>query len=230
MQPTQLNQVAENLWELDRPLKVPGLSIGHRMTVVRLCNGDLWVHSPIELERWLPNALAQLGPVRHLIAPNLHHDMYWPEWRGAFPEAAFYCPPGFREEHPDLNFQRVLAPDLAEPWEDELPKVFIAGMPRVNEFVFLHRATRTLIVADLVFDLQSQHQNALGKLFLKWNGISDRVACSRLFRWFIKDRAAFRQSVTRVGEWDFDRLVPGHGAIVTDGKRALQAAMRWLDG
>src|SRR5262245_23385921 len=64
MQPMQLNQLAENLWEIDRPLKVPGLSIGHRMTVVRLRNGDLWVHSPVELEHWLPDALAQLGTVR----------------------------------------------------------------------------------------------------------------------------------------------------------------------
>src|SRR5262245_45517283 len=161
MQPMQLNQLAENLWELDRPLRVPGLSIGHRMTIVRLRNRDLWVHSPIELERWLPDALAQLGPVRHFIAPNHPHDMYWPAWRRAFPNATFYCPPGFREKHPSLDFQRVLASDAAEAWEDELPKVFVAGMPRVNEFVFLHRATRTVIVADLVFNLLSQHQNAV---------------------------------------------------------------------
>jgi hypothetical protein len=104
-------------------------------------------------------------------------------------------PPGVKEEHPDLPFQRVLSVAAREPWEGELPKLFIAGMPKLNEFVFLHAASRTLIVADLVFNFDVSQQHVLGKLFLKLNGIYGRVGCSRIFRRFIKDRPAFEASI-----------------------------------
>ena len=214
-----MNPLAENLWELERPLKAPGLRIGHRMTVVRLRDGGLWVHSPVECDDAVRGELARLGPVRHLIAPSRFHDLYWKEWFEHYPEATFYCAPGLKEEHPELRFHKVLSPDQRETWEDELPKVFVQGMPRLNEFVFLHRASRTLIVADLVFNLDAAQQNMLGKLFLKLNGIYDRAGCSRIFRSLIKDRAAFRASGEQILQLDFERLIPGHGRIVTAGAR-----------
>jgi len=224
-----LNQIADNLWELDRPLKVMGLQLGHRMTVARLRDGGLWIHSPVEHSDELGAALKKLGPVRHLIAPSCYHDLYWPEWFAHFPEACFYCAPGTKEQNPNLPFRHVLTTETRETWEDELPKGLVAGMPRINEFVFLHRASRTLIVADLVFNLDVNRQNAIGQLLLKINGIYGRGGCSRIFRHYIKDRAAFRTSVDQLLTWDFDRLIPGHGGVVhTDGKPVLQAAMDWL--
>jgi len=85
---------------------------------------------------------------------------------------------------------------------------------------FCHKATRTLIVADLVFNL-STDQNIVAKLFLKLNGIYDRVGCSRFFRAFIKDREAFDRSIDEVLKWDFDRIVLGHGSIVERGGRTV---------
>ena len=40
------------------------------MTVVRLPNSELWVHSPIPLTDALAGEVQQLGRVAHLIAPN----------------------------------------------------------------------------------------------------------------------------------------------------------------
>ena len=102
-------------------------------------------------------------------------------------------------------------------------------MPKINEFVFLHRPTRTLIVTDLVFNFDVARQNVFGKLFLKLNGIYGQVGCSRLFRHFIKDRAAFQQSITAILALDFDRLILAHGAIVeSDASQILTHAFRWL--
>lgn len=227
---TILNPVAENLWEIERPLKAPGLRINHRMSVVRLQNGDLWVHSPVELDLEIANALARLGPVRHLIAPSCYHDLYWPAWLTRYPEASFYCPPGFPEAHRECQYGFVLTPDSREDWEEELPKTFIAGMPKLNEYVFLHRASRTLIVADLVFNIEAEQQNWLGKLLLKLNGIYGHAGCSRIFKSFIKDRSAFRASLDQVLKLDFDRLVIGHGAdIPNDAKVVLREAMKWME-
>lgn len=221
--------IANDLWELERPLKVPGLKIDHRMTVVRLNSGELWVHSPVEFDERIASALSELGQVCYFVAPSRFHDMHWPGWFERYPETAFYCVPGLRDEHPELPFQNVLSPSARRSWETELPKLFVGGMPKVNEFVFVHSASRTLLVADLVFNLRSEQQNAFGRLFLKLNGISGRMGCSRIFRRFIKDHATFRASIWQLLALDFDRVVPGHGDIVeSGGKDIMQRAFEWV--
>jgi len=220
-----MNQLGDNLWELERPLKAPGLRINHRMTVVRLGDGSLWVHSPVECEDSIRRALGQVGVVCHLIAPSCYHDLYWPAWFEHYPEAQFHCAPGLTDEHAELPFNNVLSPDKPTPWEAELPKIFVEGMPRLNEFVFVHRASRTLIVADLVFNIAATAQNSVAKLFLRLNGIYDRIGFSRIFRSLIKDRPAFSSSLDKILAQDFDRLIPGHGNIVhTVARSALRAA------
>jgi len=216
------NPLTNNIWELSRPLKAPGLRVGHRMTVVRLRNGELWIHSPVQFDQSLAKELRTLGAPRHFVAPSVFHDLYWKEWFANFRDAIFYRAPGLKENPREFRFNRTLDPDIREVWENELPKFLIRGMPKINEFVFLHAATRTLIVTDLVFNFDVAQQNLFGRLFLKLNGIYGRVGCSRLFRHFIKDRAAFRQSIAEILALDFDRLVLSHGANVdTNGKAVL---------
>lgn len=43
------------------------------MAVVKLSDGSLWVHSPVELDVPLREALAELGPVSHIVSPNYEH-------------------------------------------------------------------------------------------------------------------------------------------------------------
>jgi len=223
-----LTSLAENLWELNRPLKAPGLRLDHRMVVARLASGELLVHSPVELDEDIVSALAALGPVRHLVAPSLFHDLYWPPWFSRYPQATFWGVPGLRQAHPELPFGELLRPDQPTPWEAELPKLFIAGMPKLNEYVFFHPPSQSLILADLVFNL-SPDQSLLGKLILKANAAHGKVACSRIFRAFIKDRSAFRQSVEELLSRDFSRVIVGHGGnVAQDGKEAMRRAFGWL--
>src|SRR4029453_14671012 len=58
-----------------------------RMTVVRLSNGDLFLHSPTKFDRKLADELQRLGSVRHLISPNQFHYAHIGEWLKAFPDA-----------------------------------------------------------------------------------------------------------------------------------------------
>ncbi len=224
-----LNPIAETLWELSRPVKLPGLRVGHRMTVARLQTGELWVHSPVACDAMLAAELRAMGEPQHFVAPSTYHDLYWNEWFANFRDATFYCAPGLNENPREFAFDRVLSHNVREPWESELPKVLVRGMPKINEFVFLHQATGTLIVTDLVFNFDVAQQNLLGKLFLRLNGVYGRVGCSRIFRHFIKDRDAFEKSISEILALDFDRLVLAHGAIVdTGGKQTLTRAFEWL--
>ena len=93
------NSIAENLWEISRPLQAPGLRLDHRMTVARLQTGELWIHSPVEFDAALASELERLGSPRHFIAPSRYHDLYWPGWFARFSDADFYAAPGLTDHH-----------------------------------------------------------------------------------------------------------------------------------
>jgi hypothetical protein len=44
-----------------------------RMTVVRLSNGNLFLHSPIKFDEALASELRRMGTIRHLVSPNQFH-------------------------------------------------------------------------------------------------------------------------------------------------------------
>ena len=52
-------------------------------------------------------------------------------------------------------------------------------MPDVNEAVFLHRSSRTLIVTDMVFNFRAG--NLRTRAIMRLNGAWSRVAASRFF-------------------------------------------------
>jgi hypothetical protein len=103
-----LTPLAPELWELDAPLAVFGMHLGHRMTVARLPDRSLWLHSPIAYSPALAAELAALGPVAHVVAPNGVHDTYLEGWFAAYPKARFHGARGFAKFRPDLKFTDTL--------------------------------------------------------------------------------------------------------------------------
>src|SRR5476651_545110 len=103
-----LRPVAGGLWELDAPLTVLGMAIGHRMTVARLADGTLWIHSPVAYSRERGAELAPLGTVAHIVAPNCVHDIYLGGWFAAYPQVRFHGAKGFAHFRPDLKFTDTL--------------------------------------------------------------------------------------------------------------------------
>jgi len=60
-------------------------------------------------------------------------------------------------------------------------------------------------------------------------GVLDHLAPSRMFRLFLRDRQAARQSLERILAWDFDRVIVSHGDIVeTGGGNQFRQAFAWL--
>ncbi|MGL5076154.1 MAG: DUF4336 domain-containing protein, partial [Waterburya sp.] len=71
-----LQHIDTNLWVAEQPLKFMGLSVGTRMTVLRLADNSLLLISPIQITAQIKQQLDNLGIVRYLIAPNLFHYLY----------------------------------------------------------------------------------------------------------------------------------------------------------
>lgn len=224
---SHLKLFAPNVWEYSAPLRVIGIEMGHRMTVVRLADGTLWVHSPVQWSRELDGEIRMLGQVRHFTAPSRMHDGFWPEWFEHFKGAEFSAAPGVVKEHPDIPFTFELADDRPGVPGGELKPQFMRGMPAVNEVVFLHVASRTLILADLMFNLDPPDFRS--RLLLRLNGALGRPTPSRMFRMAIRDRPAFRESLNAVLAWDFDRVIVGHGEnIASGGREVLRRAFAFL--
>ena len=87
-----LRPLREDLHVLEVPFRAAGLELGGRMTVIRLPDGGLWIHSPVRVDGATRPAVEALGPVRFLVAPSLMHHLFLPEWAAAYPEAGYAEP------------------------------------------------------------------------------------------------------------------------------------------
>jgi hypothetical protein len=223
-----LRELARNLWVAERPQRFYGLEVGTRMTVMRLADGSLLLHSPVTLDLDLRQDLDALGRVRFAVAPNRVHHLYAGEVKRAYPEARLWIAPGLDRKRPDLVFVGVLGDEPPLEWRAEVDQVFFRGRPYENEVVFLHRASRTLVICDLAFNFGSGAATAT-RLLMRLLRSYGHFGPSKLDPLLIRDRQLARHSLERILAWDFDRVVVAHGDILERGGRdALREGYSWL--
>ena len=224
-----LDRLDDDLWTATGPLSTGGIQVGARMTVIRLPCGALFVHSPLQIDDALRADVEALGPVGFLVAPNKLHHLYLNGWVEAFPEAKLYGVIGLPEKRKDLRFDGILAEGHPDPaWGDTLELMQFYGAPYTNEVVFLHKPSRTLLIADLAFNIRGP-VNWITRTYLRIGSCHGRLKTTGIMRMFIRDKQAARQSVERMAGWDFDRIVVSHGEVLEHGgPDALRSAFEWL--
>jgi hypothetical protein len=223
-----LLELASDIWIAERPQRFYGLEVGTRMTVIRVADGSLLLHSPVALDPELRGELDSIGRVRFAVAPNRFHHLYAGEVVAAYPEARLWVAPGVERKRPDLEFVGVLGDEAPAEWKDAVDQVFFRGRPFENEVVFLHRSSRTLILCDLAFNF-GPRAAAPARLLMRLLGGYGRFGPSKLDPLLIRDRPAARQSLERILDWDFDRVVVAHGDVLESGGRdALRQGYSWL--
>ncbi|MEO9132905.1 MAG: DUF4336 domain-containing protein [Sphingomonas sp.] len=149
-----LKPFADQVWIIDGPeigMRYFGLTLPFptRMTVVRLRDRKLWVHSPIAWNDDLGAAIDQLGTVHYLVAPNTLHYSYLETWQGRYPRARSYGPPSLAKRAETPPIDEVLGEIPSEAWDDGFAQCLVTGA-LLTEVKFLHRASRTLIITDLI--------------------------------------------------------------------------------
>lgn len=225
----QPKNLAPNLWVVDQPGFSARLArIGTRMTVIKLSSGGLFLHSPTKLNDETRQALDALGEVRAVIAPSRAHHLFVGDYIKTWPSAKLYGPPGLVGDIPDfrarigarrdLKLDAILGDEPPAEWAGEIDQHLFKGAAVLNEVVFFHRASRSAIFTDLVFNVPADFKDAW--LFYTIVGGRGHFGPHRLIRLAIRDRKAARESVAKILEWDFDRVIVTHGDVLESGGKA----------
>jgi len=217
-----LTTLAPDLWIATRQFTNELGVVTSRMTVIRLKDQRVLIHSPVPIEPDLQSAVEIQGQPAALIAPNLFHHQFIPEWRSAFPEAKAFCTPGLETKRSDIKFDGALKDVSAPEWQGQVDQLLIRGVPSYGEMVFFHRLSRTLVVSDIVFNY-SPAQAASDPGAAEGLGPHDRIKAA------ISDPNALRDSIENVLRWPFERVIVAHGQIVeSEGNARFREGFAFL--
>lgn len=211
-----MRAVAPEVWVDEIPHKFMGLHFGARMTVVRLPDGGLWLHSPVAHTPERQAAVEALGPIRYLVAPSLMHHVFVGAWAAACPEASVWAHSALPKKQKSLKIHGFLDRDPA-PWAAVMDQVLIEGNPTFCETVFFHRPSRTLISADLCLNITAS-PSWWTRVYLKLNKAWGRPAMSRVLWGTFKDKAATRASIERIQAFGAERLIISHGEVIEEAE------------
>ncbi len=223
-----IQEVEKNIQVLSTPFKFLGTQFGNRMTIIRLPENKLWIHSPVQITQDHIKEIRSLGDVTYIVSPNLFHYLHVKSFLTAFPNHQFYGVAGIEKKikhhGPIISLEDTVDDNL---WGPEIESVVIDGMPKVNEVAFFHTSSQTLVLTDLLFNFRNT--KGWSKFLFSLYGVNERLATSKLYRSLINDKQAFKSSIEKIMSWDFNKIVVSHGELIeSDGKNAFRKSFDWL--
>lgn len=231
-----LKSVADDVFIVDSVL--PGLKgkvLAARMTVIRLGNGDLLLHSPVRFTLGLKSQLQALGRIAHLVAPNVAHWTFLRGWQQACPGAASWGAPGLRQRAQVQRSGVRLEYDLGETapalWGSTVKLVMVRGGLGFHEAALFHQPSRTLVLTDLVVNLEPAKLPRIMRPIARLFGMTAPAGMPPPYlRAVIKLRR--RAAVRVLGallDLDPERVIFAHGRwFETRGTSSLRRSLRWL--
>ncbi|KAF8631490.1 hypothetical protein AX15_002377 [Amanita polypyramis BW_CC] len=255
MSDTVIREVSKNVWTFSKPFSRYGVvPIGGRSTAIKMKDGGVWVLASTPLNAETRQKLDQLGPVRYIVGADAVHRLYLSEFKSAYPDAKLIAPQAALLDYHDKNlkFNGVWGrdpPDTEYGFEDEAYQtlVSVSMFPeemlilfqfsyfsrfRNKDVAFFHTDSKSLIEADLLFNLPCKEQYSKVKP-LRHTHILGAMAPSTWlhaqFTWRMgEDKGVMRRDVKTVDSWDFERIIPCHGDVIEkDAKRAWRDAFRY---
>eukprot|EP00536_Pseudo-nitzschia_multiseries_P002872 jgi/Psemu1/184520/e_gw1.40.74.1 len=166
---TALTPVADGVYTGDRPFYWNKIDVGGRMCVIQLNGGDLWVHSPVNLDSETKEALKKLGTVKYIVSPNYEHLKYAKQWSKEYPDAFMWGCPGLSDRLPDIEWEGEIPYGLMRPsgskklencWDfDVIVPLHLdmeinpfTGKPFFNEVIFYHEPSKSLLTTDVYWN------------------------------------------------------------------------------
>ncbi|SHJ07120.1 protein of unknown function [Roseomonas rosea] len=227
---------AEGVWVVDSILPNPmGAVLGVRMTVIRLPDGGLLLHSPTRFTYALKRELERLGPIRHLVAPNIAHWTFLKEWQDHLPETVSWAAPGLRDRaqvrRSGVRLDHDLFATTPAEWGGAIEVVPVPGAAGFQEMAMFHAPTRTLVLTDLVMNLEPPKVPLpLRPLAWLFGMLAPDGMPPPYLRAVVKRRhAEAAEAAARLIALEPERVVFAHGRwFETNGTEQLRRSLRWL--
>ena len=225
---------AEGIWTVDGPevqYRLAGALIPcpTRLTVVRRADGTIWLHSPVAHSADLQQTIDNLGRISAIVAPNSYHYLQVDAWASRNADATVFASTDVA--HKIVAKSTALGKELDADWTADIDH-FTIDLGTFSETVFLHRASKSLIVTDLMQTFEaSRVRNLFVRLLLKLGGatgpnakpsIEIRLAARR-------HRNELRAGVEQMIAWKPRRVILSHGVCIQNNPiDAIGSAFRWL--
>lgn len=225
-----IHKVADDLWIVDGPIvRFLGLNFPTRMTIVHL-DDRLWVHSPVPITPEIATFISAHGDAAYVVAPNDLHHLYLMEWQSRYPEACYVAAPGLRSKRSDLRFDDDLLPDSVHPWSEQIGHAHFLGNRHLEEVVFFHQASKTLILTDLIINVKIDEFGWLQKLFAKFDGLAyPDDGTPRLFRWSMRRPELAKRCYEQMLDWAPDKMIISHGeCFLTNATEEVKRRFGWV--
>ncbi|KAJ1306463.1 hypothetical protein OPQ81_007466 [Rhizoctonia solani] len=211
-----IREVTKNVWTFSKPFARFGIfPVGGRSTAVRLQSGDVWLLASTPLNDETKAKLKEIGPVKYICGPDAVHHLFLGPYKREYPEAKG-----------EIEFDGVYGRDDPETkygYEPEIQACYFSGFQN-QDVAFLHAPSKTLIQADLLFNLPGKEQysksRSSGK-FPFFSSLNPMMRAHKTFLWSAgRDRNAMARDAKTVAGWDFDRIIPCHGDVIESGGKA----------
>lgn len=216
--PKLLENIAEGMFTFKYPITEAGLRYMSTMTIIKLNGGGLWVHSPAEPKEELIEEMHSLGSVRFLVTPNNIHTNWSVQTKKFFPDAIHCASSRLMNKRSDLSIDIELN---KVKWPTDIDQVFIKGIGILDETVFLHKPSGSLIVTDLCYNWDARDINWIWRGYLNLVSGWKPLSSMNVFLDNVDDEKALQSSLKQVLDWDFDQVHLCHTRPVLKGGKEL---------
>jgi hypothetical protein len=216
--------VDQTIWLKEYSVRYSGLDFYARMTVIRLSDGKVMLHSPSPIDNDTKIEIDAIGEVAYIVAPGSYHYFHVPAAQELYPEAETYICPGIERKCPDMEFDWFLGNRPPTIWESEFEQVLVRGTRFIWEVAFLHKASDTLILVDLIENIGDQTDGAGWGIKIWWKIVfhmwnKAKPAPEYQLGW--KDKKAAKSSLEKIMSWDFDKIIISHGDLILNNAKEI---------
>lgn len=213
------------IWATERPVWFGGVRLRARTTIVRLAGGALWVHSPSTPTDEVCAALDTLGEVRWIVVPNRFHHLQAPATAARYPKAVVVGPESARSRNQQLSLMLHTSNPEYLRATPELTPIHLNGVPFLDETVFFHAASGSLIGADLLISACARDHWSWRMAARIW-GRYGKIRTPPDVRWSTRANAEAAESIARLRALPLERILVAHADPITD-RPAEQLADAW---
>jgi hypothetical protein len=203
-----LTQLSPRVWQVAGSL--PRIPLPRNMTIWKMADGGLWVHSAVACDDATMDEIERLGRPEVLVVPNGFHRADAAVWKDRYPAMRVVCPEAARPK-----VEEVVKVDGKDT---ETVGVIVHEVPGIKEGEHVYEvdagAGHALVMCDLLFNLP--HLPGFGGFVLRMLGSTGRFGLTPTGKFLmVKDTRQLRKWLEEEASApELSLICVGHGEPV----------------